>query len=182
MSLIRNRVRRYFACFGLLAVSAVLAGCEDAPKGQSTTNPIKDHPGKYVELTDANFEDVVLKADGLVMVDFWNVTCQPCLDMAPWVAEISNEYDGRVVVGKLNTLEHVETTSAYRGGTVPAVLFFKDGQVLTFNNLEGMQVDRIAPASKKDMTEVLDMLLAREFGEANEDANPRTSDSSNGRP
>lgn len=145
----------------LACVLCLTLGCEDE-SATPAVDPIKDHPGKFIELTEANFDEKVLQAEGIVMVDFWNVTCQPCIEMAPWVAEISNEYDGRVVVGKLNTLKHVKTADNYRARTVPQIIFFKDGEPAKFKDIEGNEVDRLGYASKEEMTEVLDLLLARE--------------------
>ncbi len=155
----------------LLVLLSFSIGCEDTEKPE--IDPIADNPGKYVELTDENFEEVVLGSDKLVMVDFWNRQCQPCIEMAPWVAEISKEYDGRVVVGKLNTLKEKKYGVHYRAMTVPQILFFKDGEVITFDR-EGAEVDRLGYASKGEMTEVLDELLARP-GTANQDGDDNDS-------
>lgn len=143
-----------------VAVLTTLPGCsDDAPA--TATDPLSEHPGKYVTLTDDNFEATVLQADKLVMVDFWAPSCQPCLEMLPWVATISNEYDGRVVVGKLNTDKWKKYGAHYRALTVPQVLFFRNGEVVKFAR-EGAEVDRLNYCSTGEMREVLDELLARD--------------------
>ncbi len=64
-----------------------------------------------LEITDANFEELVLKSDKPVLVDFWAEWCPPCRMIAPAVEEIAKEYTGKAIVGKVNV---VITTPAYR--------------------------------------------------------------------
>jgi thioredoxin 1 len=83
-----------------------------------------------LQLTDANFEQDVLKADKPVLVDLWAPWCGPCRMLGPVVAELAAEYAGKVVVGKLNTDENTETAAAYRVSAIPTLLFFKGGKVV----------------------------------------------------
>jgi thioredoxin len=81
-----------------------------------------------LEVTTASWETEVLKARGLVMVDFWAVWCGPCRIVAPTVEELAKEYTGKVKVGKLNTDENPEIASRYKIMGIPTLMFFKDGQ------------------------------------------------------
>jgi thioredoxin 1 len=83
---------------------------------------------KPYEVTDANFEGEVLKADKPVLVDFWAPWCGPCRMVAPIVEELSQEYDGKVKFVKLNTDENIQTASRYGIRSIPTLLVFKQGQ------------------------------------------------------
>ncbi|MDA7978822.1 MAG: thioredoxin [Pirellulales bacterium] len=154
-----NVVARVLRCLFMPLLVTAITGCQEE---KSPLDPMTAHPGKFVELTDANFDDIVMKSDKLVMIDFWNRSCQPCIEMAPWVAELSNEYEGRVLVGKLNTRQNKDKAGEHRAASVPQILFFKDGKPVTFLDREGSEVDRLGYESKARMAEVLDELLARE--------------------
>jgi thioredoxin 1 len=84
---------------------------------------------KPYEVTDANFESEVIKAETPVLVDFWAPWCGPCRMVAPIVDELSQEYDGKVKFVKLNTDENVQTASAFGIRSIPTLLVFKGGQV-----------------------------------------------------
>ncbi len=85
---------------------------------------------KVKVFTDDNFEEAVLKASAPVLVDFWAEWCGPCLRMAPTIDALAAEYDGRVVVGKLNVDESPSTPGRYGIRGIPTLLLFKDGQVV----------------------------------------------------
>jgi thioredoxin 1 len=82
-----------------------------------------------LELTDANFEEVVVKADKPVVVDFWAEWCGPCRIVGPIIGEIADEYKDRAIVGKLDVDNNPEVSAKYGIRNIPTVLFFKDGQV-----------------------------------------------------
>ena len=94
----------------------------DARRPQRTTMAL--------ELTDNNFEELVLKSDKPVMVDFWAEWCGPCRMVGPVVEELGKEYDGKAVVGKLNVDHNPGISMKYGIRSIPTILFFKNGQVV----------------------------------------------------
>jgi thioredoxin 1 len=79
------------------------------------------------EATTANWENEVLKTQGLVMIDFWAAWCGPCRMISPTVEELSKEYGDKLKVMKLNTDENSEVASRYKIMGIPTIMFFKDG-------------------------------------------------------
>jgi thioredoxin 1 len=82
-----------------------------------------------LELNDSNFEEVVLKSGKPALIDFWAEWCGPCRLIGPIVEEIATEYEGRVVVGKIDVDENPGVTSRYGIRNIPTVLFIKDGEI-----------------------------------------------------
>ncbi len=80
-------------------------------------------------VTSDNFEETVLRAQNLVMVDFWATWCGPCKIVSPVVEELAKEYEGRVLVAKVNTDENPDLASRYNIRGIPTLMFFKDGKV-----------------------------------------------------
>jgi len=104
-----------------------------------------------LEITDANFEEVVLKSDKPVLVDFWAEWCGPCRMVGPVVDELATEYDGKAVVGKVNVDENPEISAKYGIRSIPTLLYIKNGEV----------VDRAVGVSPKaNLAEKLDAQLA----------------------
>ena len=80
-------------------------------------------------LTKENFEEEALRSAQPVLVDFWASWCGPCRMLAPIVAEIAEEYDGRVRVGKVNVDEQPELAAAFRVDSIPTVAVIRDGKL-----------------------------------------------------
>lgn len=85
--------------------------------------------GKTIELTDANF-DQVINSDKPVLVDFWAEWCGPCKMIGPVVEELAGDYDGKAVIAKLNVDENPQTTAKFGVRSIPTLLVFKGGQVV----------------------------------------------------
>ncbi len=81
-----------------------------------------------VEITTENFEEEVLKSDKPVLIDFWAVWCGPCTMLSPVVEEIAAEHP-EIKVGKINTDEQQALAQQYRINAIPALYFFKNGEV-----------------------------------------------------
>lgn len=85
---------------------------------------------KLYEFTDANFEQEVLQSDVPVLVDFWAAWCGPCRQVGPAIENLANQYDGATKVGKLDVDSNSETARRFGITSIPAVLVFRDGQVI----------------------------------------------------
>ena len=81
-------------------------------------------------LTDTNFEQTVNNPSQPVLVDFWAEWCGPCRRLAPTVEELANDYDGRVVVAKMNVDENPATPMRFSIRGIPTLLLFKGGQLV----------------------------------------------------
>jgi len=103
------------------------------------------------KFTDGDFDTTVLKAEKLVLVDFWAEWCGPCKRLAPTVDALAADYDGRMTIGKLNVDENPDTTVKFNVRGIPALLLFKGGEVVD-------QVVGLVP--KDDIKKVIDKHLS----------------------
>jgi thioredoxin 1 len=87
-------------------------------------------PNMETLLNNENFSTEVLKSDVPVLVDFWAEWCAPCLMVAPVLAEISQDYQGRIKIGKLNVDEFPEVAGQYNIRSIPNMKIFKQGKIV----------------------------------------------------
>jgi thioredoxin 1 len=82
-----------------------------------------------LEVNDSNFDEIVLKSDKPVMVDFWAEWCGPCRVIAPYIEEIGREYEGKAVVAKCDVDTSPGVAARFGIRNIPTVLFFKGGEI-----------------------------------------------------
>ncbi len=105
---------------------------------------------EIVNVTDASFEEDVLKAEGPVLVDYWAEWCGPCKMIAPVLDEISKDYAGKLKICKLNIDENEATAPKYGVRGIPTLMLFKNGNV---------EATKVGALSKSQLTAFLDSNL-----------------------
>lgn len=100
-----------------------------------------------VHVTDANFDQEVLKSTGPVLVDYWAEWCGPCKMIAPVLEEIANDYAGRVKIAKLNIDENPATPPKYGIRGIPTLMLFKNGNV---------EATKVGAVSKSQLSAFID--------------------------
>ena len=83
-----------------------------------------------IEVTDANFESVVVNSDKLALVDFWAEWCGPCRMVGPIINELAIEYDVKAVMTKMDVDSNPGTAQKYGIRNIPTILFFKNGEIV----------------------------------------------------
>ncbi len=105
--------------------------------------------GKYIELTNENFEATI--KEGVSLVDFWAPWCGPCRMIAPVIEELAEDYDGKANICKVNTDEQQDIAVKFGIRSIPTILFFKDGELVD---------QMVGAAGKQVFAEKLDALLS----------------------
>ncbi len=102
-----------------------------------------------IKITDDNYEDV-LSSDKLVVIDFWATWCGPCQRLAPIIAQVADEYEGKAVIGKYNAENNEILTERFAVRNIPTILFIKNGEV----------IDKVAGAvNKLKITSTIDKYI-----------------------
>ena len=83
-----------------------------------------------VELTDSNFQELVLNSDKPVLVDFWAAWCGPCRMLGPIIEELHDDFQGKAIVGKVDVDNNQQISMDYGIRNIPTVLIFKNGEVV----------------------------------------------------
>lgn len=100
-----------------------------------------------VSLTDDSFEENVIKSSTPVLVDYWAEWCGPCKSIAPILEEIAQEYEGKLIVAKLNIDDNTNTAPKYGIRGIPTLMLFKDGEV---------EATKVGALNKSQLTAFLD--------------------------
>ena len=100
-----------------------------------------------VQLSDDSFEEDVIKSDKPVLVDFWAEWCGPCKMVAPILDDIAGDYEGKLVIGKLNVDHNDQTPPKYGIRGIPTLLLFKNGEVVA---------TKVGALSRAQLTEFLE--------------------------
>ncbi len=100
------------------------------------------------EFTDANFDEL-LSSNKVVVADFWATWCGPCKAMGPSIDELSTEYEGKALIGKVDVEENNDLAEKYAIRSVPTIIFFKDGEMV--DKMVGLQSKAVLEARIKEL-------------------------------
>jgi thioredoxin 1 len=103
-----------------------------------------------IEITDSNYEELVITSGKVALLDFWAEWCGPCRMLTPIVNELHTEFEGRAIIGKVNVDDNAVITAKHGIRNIPTILFFKNGEM----------VEKIVgTTSKAKLAEILNKLL-----------------------
>lgn len=106
--------------------------------------------GNIIHVTDSSFEEEVLKSNMPVMLDFWAEWCGPCRAIAPVLEDIAQEYNGKLIVAKLNVDENPTTPQKYAVRGIPTMIIFRNGSVIG---------TKVGQASKTQLSAFIDSTI-----------------------
>ena len=101
-------------------------------------------------ISDASFDQDVLKASGPVLLDYWAEWCGPCRAIAPLLTEVAKDFQGRLTVGKMNVDENQATPAKFGIRGIPTLMLFKNG---------GVEATKVGALSKSQLTAFIDSNL-----------------------
>ncbi len=100
-----------------------------------------------LEITDANFTEMVNNNEGVSVVDFWAPWCGPCKMIGPIIDELHTEYDGKAVIGKVNVDDNPNTSMEFGVRSIPTILVFKNGEIVN---------KKVGVASKAELQKMIE--------------------------
>jgi thioredoxin 1 len=118
--------------------------------GPAKSNQETSMSGEIIEVSDGNFDEKVLNADGPVLVDYWASWCGPCKMIAPILEDLAKEYGEKLTIAKLNIDDNPETPKKYGVRGIPTLTVFKNGNV---------EATKVGALSKSQLTAFLDSTL-----------------------
>lgn len=136
-----KRMKYLVTLVNAFIAASLLTGCGESPTStsQSTGSAGGEHSkgttgsaeeSNIKEISDATFEQEVIKSDLPVLVDFWAPWCGPCRMMGPIVEELSKENSGKLKVVKVNIDDNTKTAESYNIRSIPTLFIFKDGKLV----------------------------------------------------